>query len=290
MRTLKTICSCGLVAVHLIAGAAISTANGGYGGTITITNTTVPNPASNSGTTSGGGAWEFSITGTGGSFAGKAKAEDTNADGINAAFGDCDTGLKSATGSVSKSIGDWTPGTCTYDGQSYPGHGAPSDAKVTGAGNGTATARLDLNANNGVFSFTDLGVASGFAYAHVGFSGTSSGGAGPHSCTVTLAGTLSEGDTTISGTLSADPSVTITHTVSSDVGIAYGANSCSPSFQTVGVIAGANETGYGAVTVSASNYKGARKAAAEANTTLTVTITKNYGGSELDCNKRRHDH
>lgn len=234
---------------------------GSWGSITTSGNTdSFPDPASNS--DSGfGWQWNYNMSGSNGSFTGHA---DVTFAWYIPTLQNKDTGVQTATGWTKKTMGSWTSGGVGH-------HGAPSDAKVTGEGDGTAEATVHMDANN--FDFT-TGSNAALAYAKITFSGVC-----PVSAEINLNCTFKEGDTTISGTLSSDPSITITTTVGGDVADAQGVNTCSDTKDFTGNIAGKTQKGYGTCSVRARCNNSAYESSVDASTTIsTCSLTKDYGG------------
>lgn len=247
----------------LLASQHSSLACGSWGG-VTTTNTPAVNlTGSNSGNFY---SWYYSVSGSGGSYSGSAAASSFNQLIAKATVG---TGVQTASGYKQDKMGGWTSGGAGH-------HGAPGDAKVTGQGDGTAQGTIHMDANNWDI---DAGSCAALAYAKITFSGVASG-----SAEINLNGTFAEGATTISGTLSADPSVTISTTCSGDIADAQGVNTVSVSLPFVGNIAGQLQKGHGTCSVRARVNNGANSASADASTSIgTCTLTQDYGGSGGPC-------
>lgn len=268
-----------LVAISLQAfgnAVILASCDGGHGwGCIEETDDTNGEAGQSNSASGSNWSWSWSISGSKGSFTANATADPVDSIWSKPTVA---TATHSASGWIQQRVGSWDGGTesCTE----------PDDGCVTGQGDGTVSCSVHMDANNGDI---DSGSCAALAHGKVIFSGIADG-----SIDINLNSSFSEGDTEISGTLSASKEgvageVEISTTVGSDIADAQSSDSISLSEQYCGGIAGQLEKGYGYCSVMARANNGAYESTANVSTTIdTVDVTGDSGGStecgEQSCN------
>jgi len=246
--------------VLILSGAVLVLACGSW----SVTSSSDPGSGTGSNSDSSywsGWDWSWSITGSKGSFSGNAEA---HCPGSLLFKPTQTTGVRTATGFEQEKV-TWTSGG--------PGHhSAPGNAIVTGQGDGTVTCSVHMDANNWDI---DAGSCAALAYGKIVFSGVCAG-----DVEINLNTTFAEGASTISGTLSSSPSITITTQVASDIANAQGVNTFSGTKQFTGNISGQIQKGHGTCSVLARANNGALASQATADTAISlVSLTVDDGGS-----------
>ena len=259
------------VAIASLAGSYTCRASGTWGPIVTNSATTImPSPISSSG--SGFfNSWDYSVGGgfaTPGGYGGFTGIAETDNTWNPVWLGNPSVGIQTASGWTQAQIGTWIPDEA--------GDPPPTDAEVEGDGNAVVTGQVHVDCNNGDPLWKGSGAAEG--YADVTYSGVYA-----DECQVNLNPSFTEGATTVSGTLSAKPALTISGAITSGVYDSTQTQTCSGTQYFTGMVALRLEKAVATVSVSATSNTGAYQSVGQSTATVsTCSLELAYGGTGSD--------